>query len=211
MHSSKPNANQWVICHENVIFEHNEIETSDIFFCLYWKCQQLDLCNRLSPLLLHYKAKSMWIPKYYTHVWLLNVSENMGINLYSSGRGFHKMLEAGCSDLLPFSHKRLACSWHCSSSQRCWTGLKSGLCAGCEVFPHQTGKTTSSWTWLCSRGHCHVEREKGLLLNGSKGSSPNRDEQALKKKYTKVQREKADPYSEGIQCLWNVVRGFLLA
>lgn len=32
------------------------------------------------------------------------------------------------------------------------------------VLPHQPGQAISLWTWLCVRGYCHVETEKGTLF-----------------------------------------------
>lgn len=83
--------------------------------------------------------------------------------------------EAGCRNLLPFKSISEAHSRCSTSSQRCWTGFRSQpscfilrdnllhfqhsaifhrwpLYRHSQVPPHQTGKTISSWTWLCAQG-----------------------------------------------------------
>lgn len=61
--------------------------------------------------------------------------------------------------LFPFSHKStskvqyrcwVAPIWRYSSSQRCWMGLKTGLCL---VSTHQTGKPRC---WPCAQGACET-------------------------------------------------------
>lgn len=61
--------------------------------------------------------------------------------------------------LFPFSHKSMskvqyrcwvAPIWRYSSSQRCWMGIKTGLCL---VSTHQTGKPRC---WPCAQGACET-------------------------------------------------------
>ena len=74
------------------------------------------------------------------------------------------------SVLLPFSHKStdvgrlgLARSLRSNSSQRCSTGLRSGLCGGQSSSSTHTDLDNqfSVLTSLCERGHCQAETGKG--------------------------------------------------
>lgn len=49
-----------------------------------------------------------------------------------------------------------------SSSQRCWTGLGSGLCAGQSSSATLTGRAISLWTRLCAWRPCCVKTGKDL-------------------------------------------------
>ncbi len=57
-------------------------------------------------------------------------------SFHSSWKAFHQILEPGCRDMLPFSHKSINEFQHCFWVMRpglfqfsCWLGLRSGLCA----------------------------------------------------------------------------------
>lgn len=53
-------------------------------------------------------------------------------------------------------------SLHSSSSQRCWVGLRSGLCVGQSSSSTPNTSNHDSWTLLCALSHSHAGLKKGL-------------------------------------------------
>ena len=57
----------------------------------------------------HYMAKSMQTQVITQHLSLKLLALNCGFNiLRSSGKDFHQVLEPGCRDFLPLSHKSIS-------------------------------------------------------------------------------------------------------
>ncbi len=96
-------------------------------------------------------------------------------SLHSSGQALHKTLDPRCRDLLSFSHKSISevgalmsdsKGWLTvgagNSSQRCWMGLRSGLCAG-QSSSSTPVRKSFLMAWGSWHNCCHKERRTLML------------------------------------------------
>lgn len=104
---------------------------------------------------IHHMAKCILTRKRYTHKWNHGHQCIAYNSLHSSGKTLHKFLEPGCRICSRLTARRSvkldvkAQSRCSSSSQRFWTGWRSGLHAQNSALPQQPGKTLSFQTLSC--------------------------------------------------------------
>ncbi len=102
----------------------------------------------------HYMATSMQTPEYYTHMWWLNISFQNHGHSFAAIKAYkvdtiNTVLESGCKDLLPLSHKSISEVGLASNPVHPKEmGLRSRLCRLVKRF-HQILKITSLLTLIC--------------------------------------------------------------